>query len=68
MFLFYLSFYDRNSPVRVGVCVPRDAELWLKGDYPSWKNGIDEWNEVPSLADLDWTQAMQSYYWDRNVG
>ena len=65
--LFHL-FYDSNLPVRVGVCVPRDADLWLKGSYPTWKNGIDRWTELASLAELDSTQDMQSYYWDRNVG
>ena len=63
-----LYFPLRNAPVRVGVCVPRDATLQLRGSYPVSKHSIEKWTQLASLAELDGTQDMQSYYWDKTIG
>ncbi|XP_060073811.1 cell migration-inducing and hyaluronan-binding protein-like [Ylistrum balloti] len=59
---------DNAGGVRIGVCIPRNANLELKINKPKKANKIKKWQSVSTLQEVDDDTVGAKYYLDTTVG
>ncbi|XP_069121969.1 cell surface hyaluronidase-like [Argopecten irradians] len=59
---------EKDYPLQIGVCLPRDATFDLKSWSPVWRADLSHWIPVNSYSDLSKETDGGQYYWDQNVG
>ncbi|XP_063397144.1 cell migration-inducing and hyaluronan-binding protein-like [Mytilus trossulus] len=59
---------SNSGYVRVGVCLPPNAEFQLKIFHPSTFRTIDKWTLVDNIHDLDSDTDGGKYFYDKNTG
>ncbi|KAJ8300466.1 hypothetical protein KUTeg_021985 [Tegillarca granosa] len=59
---------ERGYPVRIGVCLPKNAVFDLYSWSPLWQPTLDKWRRVDSIDQLDSDLKGGAYFWDKNAG
>lgn len=54
--------------MRVGVCLPPNADFQLKTFHPSTFKTIDKWTLVDKIHDLDSDTDGGKYFYDKDTG
>ncbi|XP_076454826.1 cell surface hyaluronidase-like [Babylonia areolata] len=65
---FFGLGFEKDLGVRLGMCVPRDAELELFSYSPEFRPRKDRWTQVSSIQALDRDHEGDRYFWDRENG
>ena len=58
----------RDEGVRLGMCVPRDADINLYTYSPVWAPNIGLWQEVSTIDEIDQDTVGGKYFYDRTNG
>ncbi|KAK7491692.1 hypothetical protein BaRGS_00017145 [Batillaria attramentaria] len=59
---------EKGQWVRVGVCIPRNADFNLYTYAPVYKPNRDQWISLNSVAQLDADTSGYAYFWDQHTG
>ncbi|XP_069120192.1 cell surface hyaluronidase-like [Argopecten irradians] len=59
---------DRDSPIRIGFCLPRNAKFILMSWYPKVAWGTAAWTAVNSVQEIDEDTQGKKYYYNSNTG
>ncbi|CAC5418259.1 TEME2 [Mytilus coruscus] len=59
---------EKNQFVRIGVCLPVNADFELFTWSPQWRPTRGMWKKKSSIQELDADQIGDAYYWDTSNG